>query len=340
MRAMLLGHPAPATDGPLRLTELDDPAPAPDELVLRVAACGVCRTDLQIAEGDLGARVLPIVPGHQAVGYVEAMGGEVEGWKAGDRAGVAWLASTCGRCAFCRSGRENLCVEARFTGWDRNGGYATRMTVRASFALRIPERFSDVEAAPLLCGGVIGYRSLKRSGIQPGGRLGLFGFGASALLAIQVARFRGCRVFVATRGEAERKRALDLGAEWVGGALDQPPEPLDAAVTFAPSGDVVRAALRSLDRGGTVAINAIHLDRLPEMPYEELWWERSLASVANFTREDAAEFLDLAARIPIATTFETHPLADANEALARLRRGGVEGAAVLVTQPLAVSAEA
>jgi alcohol dehydrogenase, propanol-preferring len=330
MRAMLLDHPAPAAAGPLHLTEIDDPAPAPDELVLRVAACGVCRTDLQIAEGDLAARTLPIVPGHQAVGYVEAMGGAVEGWKAGDRAGVAWLASTCGRCAFCKSGRENLCVDARFTGWDRNGGYATRMTVRASYALRIPERFSDVEAAPLLCGGVIGYRALKRSGIQPGGRLGLFGFGASALLAIQVARFWGCRVFVATRGEAERRRAKDLGAEWAGGALDLPPEPLDAAVTFAPSGDVVRAALRALDRGGTVAINAIHLDRVPELPYEELWWERSLASVANFTRRDAAELLDLAARIPIATTFETHPLAAANEALARLRRGGVEGAAVLV----------
>ena len=252
------------------------------------------------------------------------------GWRAGDRAGVAWLAGSDGICDKCRSGRENLCERATFTGWDVDGGYATHTIARADFALRIPDGFDDLAAAPLLCGGVIGYRSLKRSGIEPGGRLGLYGFGASALIALQIARHWGCRIFVATRSAAEQERARALGAEWAGGYGDAPPEPLDAAITFAPSGDVVRAALRAADRGATVAINAIHLDRLPEMPYEELWWERRLASVANFTRADAREFLDLAARIPVRTTFETHPLEDANLALARLSRGEVRGAAVLV----------
>ena len=272
----------------------------------------------------------PVVPGHQIVGRVEAVGAAVEGWRAGDRAGVAWLAGADGTCDKCRSGRENLCARATFTGWDVDGGYATHATVRADFALRLPDGFDDLAAAPLLCGGVIGFRSLKRSGIQPGGRLGLSGFGASALIALQNARHWGCRIFVATRSPAERERALALGAEWAGGTDDRPPEPLDAAITFAPSGDVVRAALRAVDRGATVAINAIHLDRLPEMPYDDLWWERRLASVANFTRADATEFLALAARIPVRTSFETHPLADANVALARLARGEIRGAAVLV----------
>ncbi len=327
---MMLELPAAAATGPLRVVAREPEAPASGMILLRVAACGVCRTDLQLCEGDLEARKLPIVPGHQIVGRVEALGPGVDGWRVGERAGVAWLAGTCGVCDMCRSGRENLCARATFTGWDVDGGYATHATVRADFALRIPDRFDDLAAAPLLCGGVIGYRSLARSGIAPGGRLGLYGFGASALITLQVARHRGCRVFVATRSAAERERARSLGAEWTGGYEERPPEPLDAAITFAPSGDVVRAALRAVDRGATVAINAIHLDRLPEMPYEELWWERRLASVANFTRADAAEFLALAAEIPVRTSFETHPLADANLALARLSRGEVDGAAVLV----------
>jgi propanol-preferring alcohol dehydrogenase len=332
MRAMLLAAPGSAETMPLRRTELPDPEPSRGELLLRVVACGVCRTDLQICEGDLAARTLPIVPGHQIVGYVEAIGEGVAGWRVGDRAGVAWLASADGTCAQCKQGRENLCARATFTGWDRHGGYATRATVRADFALRIPNAFTDRDAAPLLCGGVIGYRSLKRSRIAPGGKLGLFGFGASALLALQVARHWGCRVFVCTRSAAEQERARALGAEWAGGYADALPELLDAAVTFAPSGDVVRAALRSLDRGGTVAINAIHLDRVPEMPYEELWWERSIVSVANFTREDAREFLALAATIPIRTAYETHALDDANVALARLKDGRVGGAAVITME--------
>ena len=331
MRAMQLQRPAPTVDDPLRPVDRPDPEPADDELLVRVSACGVCRTDLQIVEGDLAARRLPIVPGHQAVGRVARVGRAVAGWAEGDRAGVAWLGGSCGTCLACRADRENICRQASFTGWDRDGGYATAMTVRADFALRLPDGFTDVAAAPLLCGGVIGYRALRLSGIAPGGRLGLFGFGASARLAIQVARHWQCEVFVCTRSIRERERALALGAAWAGGYDEPPPVRLDAAITFAPSGDVVVAALRAVDRGGTVAINAIHLDRVPEFPYELLWWERSIRSVANFTRRDAREFLELAVTIPIRTEIEPIPLDDANVALARLARGEIVGAAVLVT---------
>ena len=298
--------------------------------MIRVAACAVCRTDLQIVEGDLAAHRLPIVPGHQVVGRVEAVGEGVAGWVNGDRAGVAWLGGTDGTCMACTSGRENLCEAATFTGWDRDGGYAEQIAVRADFAFRIPDRFSDVEAGPLLCGGVIGYRALRLSGVEPGGRLGLFGFGASASLTIQVARQRGCEVFVWTRSPAERDRARGLGAAWVGGYDEPAPAPLDGPITFAHAGEIVVAALRALGRGGTVAINAIHLDRVPEFPYELLWWERSIRSVANFTREDARQFLDLAAAIPVQTQVEAFPLAEANTALERLATGRLAGTAVLV----------
>jgi propanol-preferring alcohol dehydrogenase len=331
VRALQLSKPAPARTAPLRLVELPDLEPAPDELVLSVAACAVCRTDLQLVEGNLAARRLPIVPGHQVVGRVEQTGLDVVGWQKGDRAGVGWLASACGTCGFCASGRENLCPDARFTGWDRDGGYATRIAVRADFALRLPETFDDLAAAPLLCGGVIGYRSLKVSGITPGARLGLFGFGASALLTLQVARHWGCEVHVRTRSTREHERATAFGAASAA-AYDEPTPPLDAAVTFAPSGDVVVAALRNLDRGGTVAINAIHLDRIPEFPYVLLWWERSLRSVANYTRTDAREFLELAAAIPIRTEIQTFPLADGTDAMERLSTGDLEGTAVLDIQ--------
>ena len=326
MKAMVLDR----AGAPLREVTRDDAAPGDGEIAIDVTACAVCRTDLQLCDGDLPARAMPIVPGHQIVGRVAALGANVTSWKEGDRACVGWLAGACGVCPQCKRGRENLCEAARFTGWDRDGGYATRAIVRADFALRTPEHFEDVDAAPLLCGGVIGYRSLKRSGIAPGGKLGLYGFGASATIAIQVARHWGCRVFVCTRSKEEQARAKTLGAEWCGGYDELPPAPLDAAVTFAPAGDVVIAALRALDRGGTVAINAIHLDRVPQFSYDLLWWERNLVSVANYTREDAREFLDLAAKIPLRTTYETHALTDANVALARLRNGEVRGAAVLV----------
>ncbi|MYA52978.1 MAG: zinc-dependent alcohol dehydrogenase family protein [Dehalococcoidia bacterium] len=329
MRAAVLERPAPASAGPLAVTSIPDPDPAPGELLLRVHACAVCRTDLQICEGDIEARRLPVVPGHQAVGTVEGVGDGVEDWSIGDRAGVAWLAGACGACSRCHAGRENLCEAAEFNGWDRDGGYAERLAVRAAFAHLLPADLDPVEAAPLLCGGIIGYRALRLSGIQPGGRLGLYGFGASARLALQVATHWGCEVFVATRSERDQQRALDLGAAWTGGTYDTPPAPLDAAVTFAPAGEVVVAALKAVDRGGTVAVNAIHLDRIPEFPYEHLWWERSLRSVANFTREDAREFLALAAEIPIRTETAVYPLEAANRALADLAAGRVEGAAVL-----------
>jgi len=328
---MRLSRPGPVEGHPLEAADLPDPVPGPGELLLEVAACGVCRTDLQLAEGDLAAHRLPIVPGHQIVGRVAALGPDTPGWAVGDRAGVGWLAGSCGECAWCRSGRENLCEQALFTGWDRDGGYAGKTAVRAAFAVRLPERFADLAAAPLLCGGVIGYRALRVCGIRPGERLGLYGFGASALLAIQVAVHWGCQVFVATRSPAEQRRALDMGAEWAGSYDEPPPLPLDAAVTFAPVGEVVVAALRALDRGGVVAINAIHLDRIPEFPYDLLWWERQIRSVANFTRRDAQDFIDLAARIPIHTVAEPYPLAEANTALQRLKEGRVSGAAVLLT---------
>ena len=326
---MLLRRPAPADRGPLEATDLPEPVPAEGEVLLRVSACAVCRTDLQLAEGDLPARRLPVVPGHQTVGRVAALGPGVEGWREGDRAGITWLAGFDGVCRFCRSGRENLCVNGEFTGWDRDGGYAELVTARADVLVRLPEGLDDLAAAPLLCGGVIGLRSLRVAGVQPGMRLGLYGFGASARLVIQVARHWGCEVAVATRSPAERERALALGAAWAGGYDEAPPEPLDAAITFAPVGSVVISALRAVDRGGTVAINAIHLDRVPEFPYEDLWYERRLQSVANVTRQDARDLVALAAEIPIATEREEHPLEDANLALQRVREGHVAGAAVL-----------
>ena len=331
MRAIRLSRPGPVEGAPLGAVDLPGPVPGPGELLLEVAACGVCRTDLQLVEGDLEARRLPIVPGHQVVGRVAVLGPGTTGWHVGDRAGVGWLAGSCGECAWCRSGRENLCERATFTGWDRDGGYADQALARADFAVRLPERFADLAAAPLLCGGVIGYRALRVSGIRPGERLGLYGFGASALLAIQVALHWGCQVFVATRSPAEQQRALDMGAAWAGSYDEAPPVPLDAAVTFAPAGEVVVAALRALDRGGVVAVNAIHLDRIPQFSYDLLWWERQIRSVANFTRRDAQEFVDLAARIPIHTVAEPYPLEEANTALLRLKEGRVSGAAVLVT---------
>jgi len=331
MKVMALHKPDPIGEKPLKPSERSIPEPAAGELLLRVAACGICRTDLQICEGDITPRKLPIVPGHQIVGRVEATGAGVTVWQVGDRAGIGWLAGSCGKCAYCLSGRENLCAEARFTGWDRDGGYEEYVTVRADFALRLPDGFGDLQAAPLLCGGVIGYRSLKRSGTKPGGRVGLYGFGASALLTIQVALHWGCEVYVCTRSAREQQAARRLGAKWAGTYDDLPPVPLDGAITFAPAGDVVVAALRAVDRGGTVAINAIHLDRIPEFPYELLWWERNLCSVANYTREDAREFLDLAAKIPVQTETELFDLEDANEALRRLAAGEIAGAAVIKT---------
>lgn len=335
MQAVLLERPGPlpvdrSAPGPLRLADLPPPEPGPGQLRLRVAACAVCRTDLQLVTGELERHRLPVVPGHQAVGRVEAVGALVSSWAVGDRAGVCWLAWADGTCDLCRSGRENLCRKAAFTGWDRDGGFAEQLVVEADFALRLPEGFDDLAAAPLLCGGVIGYRALRVAGVAPGAHVGLYGFGASARLMLQVARHWGCDVHVAARAPRDREEALAMGATSAGAMDEAPSRPLDAAVTTAPVGSAVVAALGALDRGGTVAVNAIHLDEVPAFPYELLWWERSIRSVANVTRADAREFLALAAAIPIRAQIEVHPLADASEALGRVGAGTVEGTPVLV----------
>lgn len=299
------------------------PHPGSGQLLLEVAACGVCRTDVQLAHGDLPPRHLPFTPGHQVVGRVVALADDVGGWRLGDRVGAIWLAWACGSCRYCSSGRENLCPRARFTGWDVDGGYATHMLVDAAFAIGLPSCLTDAQAAPLLCGGVIGYRALRLAGLTTGLRLGLYGFGASAHLAIQVAVAAGAIVHVATRSEADRRRALKLGATTVGAYAELPPQPLDAAITFAPAGSVVIDALRAVGPGGKVIVNAIHLDAIPSFDYDLLWMERSIASVANVTRGDAREFLELAARIGIAGDARSYALERAAEAIADAASGTI-----------------
>jgi len=328
MKAMRLPRIAPAEEAPLERAELPEPVPGPAEVLLDVEACGVCRTDLHIVEGEVSAR-LPIVPGHQIAGTIAQVGPGVERFRPGDRVGVGWLSSTCGTCAFCLSGRENLCPDARFTGRDRDGGYAQRVAAKESAVYRLPKSFSASQAAPLLCAGVIGYRTLRLSGIRAGGKLGLFGFGASAHLVLQLARHRGCDVFVFTREARHRDLALEMGAAWAGAAADDPGVPLDAAASFAPAGEIVPQALARLARGGTLAVNAVHMSPIPSFEYEKLSGERAVVSVMNFTRRDAEEFLDLAERIPIRVETERFSLGDANEALLRVKRGQVRGAAVL-----------
>lgn len=336
MRVMALTSPTePTATGPLQRAERPDPEPGPGEVVVEVEACAVCRTDLQLAAGELPAHVLPIVPGHQIVGTIVAAGSGVDGaaHPVGSRVGVAWLASACGECRFCRTGRENLCPDARFTGWDRDGGFATAVTVAAAFTYPVDPGLDPCAAAPLLCGGAVGYRSLRIAGVDladcAGTRLGLYGFGASATCVIQLAVHAGCEVFVVTRSPADQHRAAALGAVWTGASDSLPPLPLDAAITFAPVGSAVAAALAALDRGGTVAINAIHLDAIPALDYDQLWLERSIRSVANVTRDDVTEFLALASSIPIETTFEVFALDEANEALRRHATGALSGTAVL-----------
>ena len=330
MLRLVLHETGDARDQRLVSEEVEGlPEPAAGEVALRVLACGVCRTDLHIVEGELAAE-LPRVLGHQVVATVGAIGAGVDGVAAGDRVGIAWLASTCGECGYCIGGRENLCERPRFTGRDRDGGYAEAMLADARFVYPLPETFSDVEAAPLLCAGVIGYRALKLSEVPKGGRLGLFGFGASAHLAIQVANHWDCETYVFTRNEKHRKLGLELGAAWVGAIEDDPGVRLDGAVSFAPVGWMVPAALKKLGRGATLAVNAVHSSDIPSFPYDSLYWERGVRSVANFTREDAHEYLSLAAEVPIRARTETFPLAEANEALVRLKNDGINGAAVLV----------
>jgi len=329
MKAMILTEARPIEEYPLEAVEVPVPTPGPGEIRIQVRACGVCHTDLHTVEGELALPRLPVIPGHQIVGAVDQLGANVTRFRLGDRVGVAWLYSSCGRCDFCQRGLENLCDQARFTGLHANGGYAQYTVVPAAFAYPIPPGFPDLQAAPLLCAGVIGYRSLRLSEIQPGERLGLYGFGASAHVTIQVARHWGCEVFVFTRSEEHQQHARELGAAWVGDARDEPPALLDSAITFAPAGWIVLEALRVLRKGGTVAINAIHLSPIPEMKYGLIYGERTLRSVANMARQDAEELLQLAAQIPIHTDVEVYPLAEANRALQRLKDRQVRGAAVL-----------
>lgn len=331
MQAWVVERPGPIDAGPLRPEERPAPEPGPREVRVRVRACGVCRTDLHIAEGDLPVHRARVVPGHEVVGEVDALGEGATRFALGDRVGIAWLRGTCGTCRFCRSGRENLCVAPSFTGWDADGGYADQAVVPEAYAYRLPPVFDDAEAAPLLCAGIIGYRALRLSHLPAGGRLGIYGFGASAHLAAQIALHEGATVHVLTRSEAARTLARSLGAASVGGATDAPPEPLDAAILFAPAGSLVPTALAALERGGTLAVAGIHLSDIPALRYEDhLFQERVLRSVTANTRADGEELLTLAARFHLEVTTTPYPLERAGEALSDLAHDRVRGAAVLL----------
>lgn len=329
MRAMVLRENSAAENGPLSLEDIAVPEPGIGNIRIRITRCGVCHTDLHIVEGDLVPHLQPVVPGHQVVGYVDAVGEGVHRIKAGDRVGVPWLHSTCGKCKFCLTGMENLCDSAQLTGYDTNGGYAEYMVAPEDFVYEIPSTFTDDKAAPLLCAGIIGYRAYKLSGAKKSDRLGLYGFGASAHLTLQLARHLGCEVYVFTRAEAHRELARELGAHWVGAAGDAIDRQLDAAIIFAPAGQLVIEALRALRKGGTVALAGITMSPVPEINYADLYHERVIRSVANSTRQDAREFLDLAAEVPVRTEVDAFPLERANEALSAMKHSRLRGAAVL-----------
>jgi propanol-preferring alcohol dehydrogenase len=332
MKAWVVSRPGPIGDGPLTLVERDDPSPGPGQVRLRVAVCGVCRTDLHLALGELPPRRPCVVPGHEVVGVVDACGPGAHRFEPGQRIGIAWLRWTCGRCRFCLRGDENLCVDPRFTGWDEDGGYAEYAVVDEDYAYLLPDAFDDRHAAPLLCAGIIGYRGLRRAALPPGagGRLGIYGFGASAHLALQIARHEGARVHVLTRSPEAQRLALHLGAASAADPHDGPPEPLDSAVLFAPAGALVPVALAALDRGGTLAVAGIHLSDVPSLRYQEhLFYERNLRSVTANTRRDGEEFLALAARIPVRVETVVYPFEGADVALADLAGGRVTGAAVI-----------
>jgi len=327
---MRLDQPEVIENHPLNLVEMDQPKIKPDEILVKIKVCGICHTDLHTVEGEMELPRKPLVPGHQVVGVVEEIGEEVNRFKPGDRVGMAWLHHTCGKCKYCREGKENLCENALFTGYHVDGGYAQYTVVSQDFAYPIPQNFSDHEAAPLLCAGIIGYRALKLSEIRPKGRLGLFGFGASAHVAIQVAIHWGCEVFVFTRSQEHRKLAESLGAVWTGEAKDQVPKKLDYAIIFAPKGELVLDALNALDRGGTLALAGIYMTPMPQMDYlKYLYFERTIRSVTASTRKDGEELLKLASEIPIRTKITSFPLKDANEALQLLKQGKINGAGVL-----------
>jgi propanol-preferring alcohol dehydrogenase len=333
MKACVLSAPAQVATQPLQLRDLPSPELSADEVRIAVSACAICRTDLHVVEGELPARRSPVIPGHQVVGRVIELGADVTALSLGQRVGVAWLHRTCGVCRFCRNGRENLCESADFTGWTVDGGFATELKAPAAFTYALPDDLSDLAAAPLLCAGIIGYRALKLTGIDTwaGARLGLYGFGAAGHIAIQVARGRGADVYVCTR-DRERHQALasELGAAWVGGTVDTPPVRLDAAIIFAPAGEIVPAALAALDAGGTMVLGGIHMSPIPSFPYELIYRERAVRSVANNTRADGREFLAEAARLCVRTHVQSFPLIEANQALIALKNDAIRGAGVLV----------
>jgi len=329
VKACLLRAPAPVKTNPLELAEVAKPAPAAGEVLVRVTACGVCRTDLHVVEGELEVRKSPVIPGHQVVGRVEALGEGARRFHSGDRVGIAWLHKTDGVCEYCRAGKENLCDNATFTGWMVDGGYAEYAVAPEAFVYAIPESFSDLDAAPLLCAGIIGFRALRLSGIEKGGRLGFYGFGSAALLAIQVARHWGAEVYAFTRDAAHQKLASELGAVWAGYSSGPAPVPLDSAVIFAPAGELVPASLRALKKGGTLVLAGIHMSTIPAMDYDLLYHERVVRSVANNTRQDGEDFLRAAAEIPIRAQVQVFPMAEANRALNALKDDEVRGAAVI-----------
>jgi propanol-preferring alcohol dehydrogenase len=330
MRVMALHRSADVRSNPLVEEERPVPEPQAGQVRIRIHVCGVCRTDLHVVEGDLPEATLPIVPGHEAAGVIDRLGPGVRGLQEGDRVGIAWLQQTCGRCRFCTSGRSNLCLTPTFTGYHVDGGYAEYAVLPAEYAYPLPPAFSDEQAAPLLCAGIIGYRALRLSEIKPGQRLGLYGFGASAHIAIQVARHWRCQVYVCSLREEHRRLARELGAIWVGTATEMPPEKLHSAILFAPAGEIVSPALRALDRGGTLAIAGIHLSPIPPIDYDaDLFGERTIRSVTANTKADGVDLLNIAASIPIRTHTERFPLGQANLALQQLKEGTIQGAAVL-----------
>jgi propanol-preferring alcohol dehydrogenase len=331
MNAMVLSHPAPIETAPLEMHDLPVPEPAAGEIRVRVEACGICRTDLHVVEGELPPQVEGIVPGHQVVGIVDRCGTAATRFTTGDRVGIAWLRSTCGSCRYCRAGNENLCPQARFTGYHANGGYAEYAVVREDFAYALPQALGAAEATPLLCAGIIGYRALRRAEMRPGCRLGLYGFGSSAHIAIQVARHLGCTVYVMTRDEQHQALARTLGAAWAGGATAVPPEKLDSAVLFAPVGELVLPALEALEHGGTLALAGIYLSDIPVLNYERhLFHEKTLRSVTANTRADGEELLRIAAEIPIRPQTVSFQLHEANRALQQLKDDGIQGSGVLL----------
>jgi propanol-preferring alcohol dehydrogenase len=329
MKACVLRSPAPVETNPLELIEVPTPEPIGDQLLIKVHACGVCRTDLHVVEGELPPRKSPVIPGHQVVGTVERAGPDARRFRPGDRVGVAWLHRTDGVCEYCGSGRENLCDAPDFTGYTVDGGYAEYVIAPGAFVYAIPEGFADLHAAPLLCAGIIGFRCLRLSGVSRGARLGLSGFGAAAHVAIQVARYWGIDVYAFSRDPRHAQFAADLGAVWTGGSFDQPPLKLDAVIVFAPAGELVPAALGTLKKGGAVVLGGIHMSPIPEFEYGLLYHERAIRSVANNTRQDGEDFLKIAAEIPIHTKTQIFPMQDANAALSALKHDAIRGAAVL-----------